>query len=239
MKRFYDEVSIRRVESDGSGAGWQVTLDGRGLKTVKGTAQIVPTQALAQALAAEWDSQSEDLDPATFPIRDMTDYAIDVVGTDPAAAAEKILSYGDTDTLLYRADPDEPLYARQIEVWEPIVSAFEMNEGVELVRVSGIIHRPQKDETFAKLRIRLGDHSPFALAGIELMTSLAASLVVGLAASETHDQAGALALWQAASLEEEWQADLWGREEEAEERRAKRQSDFLKAREATRLAIIG
>ena len=239
MKRFYDAVSIRAVDTGEAKSGWQVTLDGRGLKTVKGTAQIVPSQALAKALAAEWAGQSEDLDPATFPLRDMTDYAIDVVSADPVAAAEKVLSYGDTDTLLYRADPDEPLYVRQMEVWEPIVSAFEQREGVAMVRVSGIIHRPQKDETFETLRRRLSTISPLPLAGIELMTSLAASLIVGLAASETEDEADAFALWQAASLEEEWQADLWGREAEAEERRAKRQSDFLKAREATRLAISG
>ncbi|MEP3420541.1 MAG: ATP12 family protein [Erythrobacter sp.] len=233
MKRFYDDVGTRSVE----GSGWQVTLDGRGLKTVKGTAQIVPTQRLATALAQEWEDQSEELDPATFPIRDMVDYAIDVVGVDTAAAAGKIVAYGDTDTLLYRADPDEPLYPRQIDVWEPIVADFEAREGVEMTRVSGVIHRPQNDAALAHLRERLGAQSPFALAGIELMTSLAASLIVGLTASETDDEAEAMALWQAASLEEEWQADLWGRDPEAEERRAKRQSDFLEAQKATRLAI--
>ncbi len=242
MKRFYDDVSIREVSASGGKAdtqasGWQVTLDGRGLKTVKGTAQIVPSEPLANALAQEWADQGEDLDPATFPMRDMADYAIDVVAPDMAAVADKVVAYGDTDTLLYRADPDEPLYARQMEVWEPIVCDFEQREGIELVRVSGIIHRPQNEAALAKLRLRLGQQNPFALAGVELMTSLAASLVVGLTASETEQEADAIALWRAVCLEGEWQADLWGRDAEEEERRAKRQADFLKAREATRLAI--
>lgn len=230
MKRFYDAVSTQ--ETDG---GWQVTLDGRGLKTVKTTPQVVPTHAFAQALAAEWDAQGETLDPATFPARDLADYAIDVVSADPAAVADKTLTYGDTDTLLYRADPDEPLYARQQEVWEPIVTDFEAREGVELTRVSGVLHRPQSEATLAKLRGRLIAYDPFALAGIELMTTLSASLVTGLSA--IRPEADAAALWQAASLEEEWQADLWGREYEAEERRAKRRQDFLKAREITLLAL--
>ncbi len=232
MKRFYKEVSTAEVEG-----GWQVMLDGRGIKTVKGAPQLVATEALAKVLAQEWDAQGEKLDPASFPGRDMADYAIDIVAPDPAALIEKVLNYGDTDTLLYRADPDEPLYARQQEVWEPIVTGFESRESIELVRVSGIVHRPQSDAAMAQLRERLGTHNPFSLAGIELMTSLAASLVIGLSATDASSEDAAITLWQAASLEEEWQADLWGRDEEAEERRAKRQADFLNAWRLTRAAL--
>ena len=231
MKRFYDEVGTRAA-----GDGWQVTLDGRGLKTVKGTPQVVPTQALAAALAEEWSAQSETLDPKTFPLRDASDYAIDIVTPDPAALADKLTQYGDTDTLLYRADPDEHLFARQQEVWEPIVAALEAREAVKLNRVSGIIHREQDEAALATLRGRLAKLDPFALAGIEVMTSLAASLVVGLSAYDTNDPVKALELWRAACLEEEWQADLWGRDQEEEERRAKRQNDFLAAHKLTMLA---
>lgn len=229
MKRFYDAVGTREAEG-----GWQVTLDGRGLKTVKGTPQIVPTQPLVDALALEWDKQTEELDSKSFVMRDMADYAIDIIAPDPDAIADKLTSYGDTDTLLYRADPDEPLFARQQEVWEPLVSAFEAGQQVEFTRISGIIHRSQQAETLAALRSRLTGFDPFALAGIETMTTLAASLIIGLSAVEP--DAEAVALWRAASLEEEWQADLWGRDIEAEERRAKRQGDFLTACEFTRLA---
>ncbi|AWW73905.1 molecular chaperone [Erythrobacter sp. KY5] len=230
MKRFYKSVDTQQAPG-----GWQVTLDGRGLRTQKGAGQIVPTQALASALAAEWDAQGDKIDPASLPFRDMADYALDIVADNPAAHADKVLTYGDTDTLLYRADPDEPLYSRQQEIWEPIAARFEKRHGIELVRVSGIVHRPQSEATLAKLREALGQQTPFALSGIEAMTSLAASLMVALEASEP--DADALALWQAASLEEEWQAELWGRDEEAEERRVRREAAFLKAREFVRLAV--
>lgn len=232
MKRFYDAVDLREVDT----GGWQVTLDGRGIKTVKGTPQVVPREELARALAEEWEAQGEELDPKSFPARDMVDYAIDIVSPEPDALTDKLIAYGDTDTLLYRADPDEPLYARQIEVWDPIVQSFEEREGVELVRVSGIIHRKQSDATFETLRSKLKAQNPFALAGIEVMTNLAASLVIGLSAAA--EGADAIALWRAASLEEEWQADLWGRDYEAEERRAKREADFLKAQRLTVLAQL-
>lgn len=234
MKRFYKEVSLEQV-----GTGWQVMLDGRGIKTVKGSPQIVPTEPLAKALAAEWQAQGEKLDPALFPLRDMADYAIDIISADRASAADKMTAYGDTDTLLYRADPDEPLYARQQAVWEPTVTAFEARALVQFTRVSGIMHRPQPEETAAKLRAMLLSHSDFALAGVEAMTNLAASLIIGLSASQADDEASALALWDAASLEEDWQAKLWGRDEEAEAHRTKRQADFLKAFAFTRLAQDG
>lgn len=224
MKRFYSAVEIRE-----EAPGWQVTLDGRRLKTVAGHAQIVPTRALAQALAAEWARQGETIDPADFPMRDMADYAIDMVAQDPGAVADRLIAYGDTDTLLYRADPDEPLYPLQMAQWEPILTAFEAREGIALRRVSGIMHVAQDAAAMAHVRARIGAFDPFTLAGFEALTTLSASLTISLSALEPG--ADLPALWAAASLEEEWQAQRWGREEEAEERRARRAADFLRAGE--------
>jgi chaperone required for assembly of F1-ATPase len=166
----------------------------------------------------------------------MADYALDVVAADPAALARHLTAYADTDTLCYRADPDEPLHARQWEVWEPLVAGFEAQHGVRLVRVSGIVHRPQDAGVLATLEHRLAGENPFVLAGLEVKTKLAASLVTALLAQDTADEARALALWQAACLEEEWQAELWGRDWEAEERRRIREADFVQAWRFARLA---
>lgn len=231
IRRFYKDVTLGTVSG-----GWQVMLDGRGIKTVGGAAQIVPTGALGEALAAEWRRQGEKIDPASLPLRDMADYAIDVVAPDPAAVARGLIAYAETDTLCYRADPDEPLHARQQAVWEPLLSAFEAAHGISLVRVSGVLHRPQPPETLARLEARLNNLSSFALAGVEAMTKLAASLVTALAALEARGEDEPLALWQAACLEEEWQAELWGRDWEAEERRERREADFLRACAFARMA---
>ncbi len=219
-------------------SGWQVTLDGRGMKTVKGTPQIVPNEGLARALAGEWERQGETIDPTLFPMRDTADYALNIVAADPVAVASKLVDYSDTDTLLYRADPQDALYARQLEVWEPIVTRFEAREDVVFTRVSGIIHHPQSEAAITRLRNRLIGLDPFVLAGVEVITNLAASLITGLSASETDDQDEAAALWSAACLEEEWQFELWGRDEEEEERRAVRKADFLTAHTFIRLAQL-
>jgi len=234
IRRFYKDVTL----APGAG-GWQVMLDGRGVKTVGGAPQLLPTEALGEALAAEWRQQGETIDPKSLPLRDMADYAIDMVAPDPAGIAQGLLAYAETDTLCYRADPDEPLHARQQAVWEPLLRAFEAANGIALVRVSGVLHRPQSPATLAALAARLHALDPFALAGVEAMAKLAASLVTALAALDAQQADEPLALWQAVCLEEEWQAELWGRDAEAEERRQRREADFLRACAFARLARGG
>ncbi|MEY4472853.1 MAG: hypothetical protein RL671_1157, partial [Pseudomonadota bacterium] len=135
--------------------------------------------------------------------------------------------YAETDTLCYRADPGEALHRRQLERWEPLLAAAETRDGVRFTRISGIIHQSQPPETLERLGDRLERLDPFTLAALNTLTSLACSLVIGLAALEPGGDAGAL--WIAAELEEEWQAEQWGRDAEAEERRARRAKAFADA----------
>jgi chaperone required for assembly of F1-ATPase len=219
VKRFYQAVTVTQT-----GGGWRVLLDGRGIKTAAGVPQVVPTQGLADALAQEWEAQGETIEPTTFPLRDLADYAIDVVTDEREDVVSSLVPYVETDTLCYRADPDEPLHRRQLEIWEPILARAEQRFGVQFTRVSGIVHKPQPPETLATLRAEMERRDPFTLAALRMTASLSASLAVGLLALEP--DADVATLWNGASLEEEWQADLWGREWEAEERRVGRLEAF-------------
>lgn len=229
MKRFYKDAVV--AETD---LGWIVQLDGRPIKTQGGNPQTLPTAKLAELLAAEWAEQGETLNPSSFRGRDMADYAIDMIAPEPEQTVEKLLRYGETDTLCYRAGPDEPLWKRQCEVWDPILEAVERREGVKLDRVSGIVHRPPREDTLERLAARIRSYDAFMLAALETATALTASLCIGL--ESIRPDADADALWRAASLEEDWQADLWGRDREAEERRAERKAAFLSAAEFARLS---
>lgn len=229
MKRFWKEVGTCEVAG-----GHSVTLDGRALKTQGKRAQVVPSRALAQALAAEWAAQGEEIDPAAFILRDLADMAIDVIALDRDCAIAGLLRYAETDTLCYRAEPEEPLHARQLELWEPLLLAAEARWDVHFERIAGVIHRPQSPATLARLQAVLEAKDAFALSALTTLTALSASLVIGLAALE--DGAKAEELWAAAELEEEWQAELWGREEEAEQRRARRFAAFSAALDFARLA---
>lgn len=228
MKRFYAAVAVEEFAG-----GWRVTLDGRPVRTAGGKPQVVPTAALAEAMTLEWSSQGEEIKPASLVFRDMADYAIDVVAPDPAAAIAALLPYGETDTLCYRADLGDALADRQDELWEPLVQAAEGRWDIHFERVTGIIHRAQPKPTLARMRAVLAAYDPFTLAALRTLAGLAASLVIGLAALEPG--ADIAALWDAANLEEDWQAQLWGQDDEALELREKRKAAFTSGAHFARL----
>lgn len=233
MKRFYKAVSLEE-----QAGAWRVLLDGRAIRTAGGQPQVAPTRALAEAMAAEWEGQGEEIDTSRFPLRDLADYAIDVAsGQARASLVDEIAAYAETDTLCYRAEAGEPLHARQLELWEPLLVEAERRRDVRFERISGIVHRPQPAETLARMRAVVAAQDNFGLAALRMLTSLSASLVIALAAIEPG--ADGEALWLAANLEEDWQAENWGRDVEAEARREARREAFLLAMRLATLARDG
>ena len=231
MKRFYRLVTVEPDEG-----GWRVLLGGREIKTAGGRPQILPTRALAEALAAEWDAQGEEIDPATFKLRHLADYTIDIVAPARGKAIRGLLAYAETDTLCYQAKAGEALRERQLAVWEPLIAAAEHRWDVHFERVGGVIHRHQPLTTLTRMEAVLETHSDFDLSALVLLASLSASLIVGLAAVSAATEADAEALWGAANLEEDWQAELWGKDAEAEAHRARRLADFVAAMRFAALA---
>lgn len=228
MKRFYKAVSIEPAD-----AGWQVRLDGRAIRTPAGAQQIIQAKPLAEAMAQEWADQGEEIDTAAFPLRDLADYTIDMVRHGRPAVIAEILAYGGTDTLCYRGDEGEALYARQFEMWEPLLREAEQRWDVHFTRIIGILHTPQPDEILARMEAALATLSEFELAAMRMLASLSASLVIALAA--IRPDADAEVLWSAANLEEDWQAELWGMDSEAQ---ALRETRFAAFKLAMRFASL-
>jgi chaperone required for assembly of F1-ATPase len=230
MKRFYKAVCVEE-QAD----GWRVLLDGRAIKTACGNPQILPTRPLAEAMAEEWAGQGEEIDASAFMLRDLADYALDVAsGEARNALVDEIAAYAETDTLCYRAEAGEPLHARQLAIWEPVLVAAERRHDVHFERICGIVHRPQPAATLARMHAAVAAQDAFGLAALRMLTSLSASLVIALAAIEPG--ADGAPLWLAANLEEDWQADNWGRDAEAEARRQTRFEAFLLAMRLAALA---
>lgn len=229
MKRFYKEATVGEA-----GQGWRVLLDGRPIRTAGGRPQIVPTETLARALAEEWSAQGKEIDAASFHLRDLADFAVDAVAADRTGTIRDLLPYAETDTLCYRADPEDALYRRQLDLWEPLLTDAEARWALRFTRVSGIVHKPQPPETLARLRQVLASENDFSLAALRMLASLAASLTIGLLAIQP--AADPQVLWAAANLEEDWQAELWGEDWEAAERRKTRYDAFRLAMRFAALA---
>ncbi|KAJ8138335.1 hypothetical protein OY671_008452, partial [Metschnikowia pulcherrima] len=169
MKRFYKDVTV--VAEDG---GFRVVSDGRGIRTVGGRPQIVPARASAEAMAAEWADQGDEIDSTRFHSRDMADFASDVVAPERARTIGESSPYAETDTSCYRAEPDEPSAARQRAVWEPSLSAMETRIGVSFHRVSGVMHPPQPPEALERIAGESEGSDAFASAASRNTASLAA-----------------------------------------------------------------
>lgn len=222
MKRFYKAATA--VAADG---GWSILLDGRPVRTPARALLVLPTAALGSAVAQEWACQGEDIDPASMAMTGIANAAIDHVMPDPGAFSAPIAAYGESDLTCYRADGPEPLVVRQAEQWQPLIDWAQARYDVIFRVTSSIVHVPQPTETVARLGEAVRALDPFLLAPLSPLVSMSGSLIIGLAVLERAFPVAQL--WQAAELDELWQAEQWGDDDQALLRRAQRHEAFMAA----------
>lgn len=222
MKRFYKEVAVR---ADDAG-GYAVVLDGRPIRTPKRAFLTVPTQKLAQKIAEEWAAQGEDIAPSTMPLTGMANASIDLIASDIAAFAKPLAAFGESDLLCYRA-PEADLAAVEAAGWNPILNWAEAHYGAEFRLITGIIHQPQPAETVARLAEALAGQSTWRLAALSPLITIAGSLVIALALVERAFDAESL--WQAVTLDERWQEEKWGVDDQALAARNRKMAEWQAA----------
>jgi chaperone required for assembly of F1-ATPase len=218
MKRFYAEVAVD------AGA---ILLDGRPVRTPARAPLVLPTAALAEAVAAEWREQGERIEPATMPTAGLANAAIDRVAPDPAAFAAPLARYAKTDALCYRAENPATLRREQAEAWDPLLDWARARFDVMLLVTDGVVPVTQPPATIARLGEALAARDAFALAGLQPLVTIGSSLVTALAVVE--GAIGAEAAFAATHLDESWQARQWGEDDLAARTRAARERDFLAA----------
>lgn len=221
-KRFWTETSVAEAEG-----GWTVMLDTRTLRTPAKATLVVPTRAYAEAVAAEWAAQEGVIRPETMPLTRSANAAIDKVAAQHDEVAGLIAAYGETDLLCYRADGPAALARRQTDAWDPLLDWVADSYGARLVPVSGVMPEPQDDVALAHLAAATHAFDPFELAAFHDLVSLSGSLVLGFAAVAGYGAPEAL--WEISRIDETWQAEQWGEDEEAAEHAALKRQAFLTA----------
>ena len=222
MKRFWKVVT---VSPDDGGCG--VRLDDRPLQTPTRQALIVPTERLANAIADEWRSVAEGVDPRTMPLTGLANAAIDRVAADRQAFAEAIARYAEADLACYRSEWPPELVSRQAEQWDGLLAWARRRYDVDFRVTSGIIHVPQPQATTERLAQAVSALDPFPLAGLSPLVTIGGSLVAGLAVLEKAitPEAG----WEAVSVDERWQLEQWGSDADAQTALDDKRSDFMAA----------
>ncbi|NHQ74011.1 ATPase [Roseovarius gahaiensis] len=222
-KRFWKTAKVAETEQ-----GFTVHLDGRTVKTPAKAPLVVPTRAMANAIAQEWDAQEGDIAPYTMPVTRAANAAIDKVTHQHAEVAQMIAGYGDTDLICYRADSPAELVARQAEAWDPLLDWAADILDARLKPVTGIMYSPQDPKALAALAQRVHQMDAYSLTAFHDLVGMSGSLIIGFAA--LHDLHDIQALWRLSRIDEIWQAELWGVDEEAQEQAAKKESEFLAAK---------
>lgn len=217
-KRFYKQAGVTDA------APFQILLDGRPVKTPKKRALAVPTKALAEAIAEEWQAQAEFIDPSRMPLTRFANTAIDAVSDTLDAVADDIVAYAGSDLVCYRAEAPEELVVLQAREWNPVVSWADAALGAEFKVVPGVMHVKQPPAAIAAVAGALLPHDAFRLTGLHVLTTLMGSalLALELAGGELTPDAA----WKAAHVDEDYQISLWGEDAEAVARRRGRRDEF-------------
>jgi chaperone required for assembly of F1-ATPase len=213
-RRFYKAVAV-----EPEGGGYSVRLDGRTVRSPKGAKVVLPTRGLAELVAAEWDAQTDVIELAVMHATRLANTALEAIPAARAATAQSVADYAGSDLLCYHADAPEALAARQDALWTPWVARAEQEFTCAFVRASGIIHQAQPEATLASVRDLALGLDDFRLAGLAFGASLFGSAILAIGVMRgwlSGEQA-----YELSRLDEAFQEEKWGVDEEAAERTAR------------------
>jgi chaperone required for assembly of F1-ATPase len=218
-RRLYNKVSVA-----GAMPPFSVTLDERPLRTPLKRALDLPTGALAQAVAAEWDVQTEKIDPRTMPLTRLANTAIDRVAPDHDRIIGEIVDFAGSDLVCYRTEEPLGLIERQAKVWQPVLDWARAALGAQFIVTGGIVHIQQPAAALQAARNYLAQKSSWELTAIHNRTTLTGSALIASMACDGAIPASEA--WAAAHVDEDWQIEHWGWDEEARHRRNHRKREF-------------
>lgn len=228
MKRFWTEVTVVPET-----AGFGLRLDGRPVRTPAKLCCVLPSRALADAVAAEWAAQQGEVKPAAMPLTRAANTVLDRVAREYDAVAGAVAAYAGTDLICYRAPHPEGLVRRQAKIWNPLVRWSAEALRAPLVLAEGVIHVAQPEASLARMGAAVRAHDPWELAALHDLVTISGSLVIGLAVS--HGRLAPETAWTASRIDEDWNIAEWGEDAEAALAAARRRTDFLDAARLLRL----
>jgi chaperone required for assembly of F1-ATPase len=211
-RRFYRNAAIAST-ADGHG----VVLDGKPIHTPARRVLTAPTPAIAEAIAAEWEAQSELIDPATMPLTRLANSIIDGVAGAEGPVAAEIEKYLASDLLFYRAATPLKLRDRQAEQWDPILAWARDAFGADFNLGEGVVHVAQPEAALKAASAAIPT-DPWQLGAVHVVTTLTGSALIALAL--WRGRLTSEAAWQAVHVDEDWNMEQWGKDEMALERRA-------------------
>lgn len=219
IRKFYKKATVV-----GKQAPYNVALDGRKMKTPLKSVLEIPTKALAKAIAREWNEQGEFIEIAQMHLTKYANIAIDQVGPRKEETIDEITAYASSDLVCYRADTPQGLVERQSLSWDAVLKWAENSHNLNFICVAGIVYASQPVTSLALFHKLLSKRDDHALTVIYNITTLTGSALLALSVVEggiSSDEC-----WSAAHIDEDWNIEQWGTDEDASARREKRRAEF-------------
>ena len=125
----------------------------------------------------------------------------------------------------YRTDRPPDLVARQLKMWDPVVDWARTALDAPFEVTDGIIHRPQPEAALKAFGESLKSLSDFELSAFySIMTLTGSALIAMMLARQAITPEAA---WAAAHVDEDYQIEHWGQDDEARDRRIGRHAEFI------------
>jgi chaperone required for assembly of F1-ATPase len=220
VKRFWTSA-----EAVAEGSAWAIRLDDKQVRTPAKAPLRVPTEALAQAIAEEWNGVDGEIDPRSMPLTGLANAAIDQVAPDIPLFAASLARYAEADLACYRADWPPELVGRQAEAWDALLAWARRRYDVDFAITSSLMHVPQPPATIERLKHEVGSLDRFCLAGLSPLVTAGGSLLAALAVLEK--AMSVEEAWESVSIDDRWQLEKWGSDPEATAALEQRRRDFL------------
>ncbi len=220
-QRFYKTTGLTQ-----NGDQFEITLDGKSVRTPSRRVLATPSRELSQAIADEWQAQTDVVDPANMPLTRLANSIIDGVADQSESVQDEIVKYLGSDLLFYRADGPEGLIERQVRVWDPVVNWAASDLGARFIMVEGVVFAAQPPEAVAAAR-RAIPKDQWRLGATHSIMTLTGSALLALALA--HDAVSVDDAWNAAHVDEDWQMEQWGQDALAMQRREYRLAELKAA----------
>ncbi len=220
-KKFYKEASV-----EDTGGAFAVLLDGKPITTPSRKVVTTPSRAIAEAIAGEWSAQAEFIDPMTMPMTRLANSVIDGVVDRVDDVVADISNYFESDLVCYRAGHPQELVAREAQAWDGVLRWAAETLGARFVLAEGVVHAKQSGQALSAARKAL-PRDPWSVAAVHIVTTITGSALLAL--SLYHGARDADQVWAAAHVDEDWNIEQWGLDEEVAARRAARAVDFRAA----------
>ena len=217
-KKFYASAGVAQGPD-----GFGILLDGKQVRTPGKNLLTAPTSDLAEAIAAEWDAQGENIDPMSMPLTRLANSVIDGVTGNVQSVADDAAKYLETDLLFYRAGFPEALVARQAEHWDPVLRWAADTLGAHFILGEGVVHVRQPESAVAAARKAFPSEA-WPVGAFHVVTTMTGSALLALALQ--HRLLDGSQVWAAAHVDEDWNSEKWGADEEVAARRASKFRDF-------------